>query len=542
MQKEEGKTIEEVSEIPSKPAWIQAALILSVFLVSCAYLLWTINKPISFYDEGLIVTSALRITEGELPYKDFWSMYSPGQFYVLAFFFELFGKSILAERILSILIRAGLLVCVYCYARRAGSAFLAVFCWLVSLFTIGAYGFFGYPVFAGLLLSLAGLIFFLRFLSLYNAGSAPPRLGLTLSGMLMGLTVLFRHDIGLYLFIAEITAFIIYVFFHSNRNGLFAKFNSIRAIFILWPFFLGGSAVVLPALIYFMANAGCGVIVDDLLIFPTTIYPEVRSLPFPLSDQLFYFPIIVYLISVVTLFRRRGAADLTIGYRALLLATIFGILLLNVARVRPDTIHLLPGFLFSLLVLCIMLGMLFRRFPKTKILISVSVVAAVSFVLFPAFQVTKTLSTSKYWTWPESFSHGIERANHFKVWAPQAKAARYIKDHVPKRDRIFVGNTRHDLISANDIMFYFLAERRCAGRYHELHPGLATTLKVQKEIVHSLIENNVDYVVLAAGFEKSGENNKSATSSGITHLDRYIRDHYRTIRKFGPYRIMKRSM
>ena len=37
-------------------------------------------------------------------------------------------------------------------------------------------------------------------------------------------------------------------------------------------------------------------------------------------------------------------------------------------------------------------------------------------------------------------------------------------------------------IMNNDVMLYFLCDRKSVTRYHELHPGLATTLECQKGI------------------------------------------------------------
>jgi uncharacterized membrane protein len=51
------------------------------------------------YDEGIILCGADRVLHGELPYRDFWTMYSPGQYYILSILFRLIGRSLLTERL-----------------------------------------------------------------------------------------------------------------------------------------------------------------------------------------------------------------------------------------------------------------------------------------------------------------------------------------------------------------------------------------------------------------------------------------------------------
>jgi len=97
------------------------------------------------------------------------------------------------------------------------------------------------------------------------------------------------------------------------------------------------------------------------------------------------------------------------------------------------------------------------------------------------------------------------------------------------------------MIFANDIMFYFLSERDSVTKYHELHPGLATTRSIQNEIIRELIKQNVNYIVLWNNPEKVIEPNKSNESSGITDLDDFIHSHYQIMANFGPYAILNKK-
>jgi len=91
-------------------------------------------------------------------------------------------------------------------------------------------------------------------------------------------------------------------------------------------------------------------------------------------------------------------------------------------------------------------------------------------------------------------------------------------------------------------MFYFLSERDSATKYHELHTGLATTHRIQQEVIHDLEREKVNYVVLWNDPENNIEPNKSKESSGVKDLDDFIQSHYETVTNFGPYTILKKEL
>jgi len=83
---------------------ITVAIFLMAFVAHVASLPRTIDNV---YDEGLIVFGAQRVLEGDIPYRDFWTLYAPGQFYAVAGLFKLFGSSVLVERLWDAAVRAG---------------------------------------------------------------------------------------------------------------------------------------------------------------------------------------------------------------------------------------------------------------------------------------------------------------------------------------------------------------------------------------------------------------------------------------------------
>ena len=111
-----------------------------------------------------------------------------------------------------------------------------------------------------------------------------------------------------------------------------------------------------------------------------------------------------------------------------------------------------------------------------------------------------------------------------------------IQAHAQVGEPIFVGNQRHDLISINDIGFYFLSAHPSATFYHELYPGVVTTRDVQKAIAGEITSQGVNWIVLV-DTGRSYDPNASSISSGVHYLDDNIRSRYVRVAEFGIYEI-----
>ena len=76
-------------------------LFVGLFVVAFLFLFSQLKSPANLYDEGLVLVNAERIRHGELPYRDFWTMYGPGYFYALAALFSVVEPTMLAARLLT---------------------------------------------------------------------------------------------------------------------------------------------------------------------------------------------------------------------------------------------------------------------------------------------------------------------------------------------------------------------------------------------------------------------------------------------------------
>ncbi len=119
---------------------------LLVFLFSLAYLCVFLRYSSLEPDEGILLQGAQRILDGQIPYRDFFSFYTPGSYYLLAAVFKVFGNSFVVARLSLAITGAACSVVSYSLARRVCSR--------------------GFALFAAALASVAGVAY--RFLVLHN--------------------------------------------------------------------------------------------------------------------------------------------------------------------------------------------------------------------------------------------------------------------------------------------------------------------------------------------------------------------------------------
>jgi len=101
---------------------LAGALFLLSFLYLCIFRRYTAMEP----DEGIVLQAAQRILAGQVPYRDFFSFYTPGSYYAVALVFRIFGSSLAVARTAMALAGAILSVLTYLLARRVCSRAIAL--------------------------------------------------------------------------------------------------------------------------------------------------------------------------------------------------------------------------------------------------------------------------------------------------------------------------------------------------------------------------------------------------------------------------------
>jgi hypothetical protein len=254
----------------------------------------------------------------------------------------------------------------------------------------------------------------------------------------------------------------------------------------------------------------------------------------------FYLPILVY--AVITIFYTRhflgkGAEIHTHHYGVTALA-IQGGLLYMLALGRYDYIHVIPTTVFVFLLVLLHLEQLSQRISRPISKYTFFLLLAIITNLYYLGPIQYKLASIMQLPPSGCFSQ-LEKASCIFLNSDQEKAVNHMMTQTREGEAIFVGNLRSDLPLGNDVGFYFLADRPSATFYHELHPGISTTLQVQEKIVHEIESKNVSWIVL---LDSPGtyELTNISLGSGVRFLENYFNTAFEPIREYGKYSIWRK--
>src|SRR3954468_11669334 len=100
-----------------------------LFAAAAALSGFTLLREIGPHDEGLMLQAAARVADGQLPYRDFWWNYGPGQPFLLGGLWKALGPSLLVWRIVRVALDATVALLVWLLARRDASPPVALLAW-----------------------------------------------------------------------------------------------------------------------------------------------------------------------------------------------------------------------------------------------------------------------------------------------------------------------------------------------------------------------------------------------------------------------------
>lgn len=514
---------------------------LFVAMVSAAVVLLELRTPVNVYDEGNILTGAQRILAGEIPVADFWTVYPPGQFYVVASMLALFGNDVLAPRLYDSLVRAAIVVLGFAFAKRlagikAAAPVAVVFC--LGLAAVD--GHYLYPVTPAFLLGLASIAVWHRSVSTAT-GPRSRRIGLAASGALAGLATWFRWDIAGYALLG-LFAVNLWLALRPNEANRTIGREALR---------YGCFAAIATAAVGYGAlilRAGPQAVWTQLVVFPITGMREARWLPHPPLWPIdprpagawvgFYLTLLALVVGVSALAAAvvRTTRPATWEQVAALCCGLFGLALFMQTLVRFDRSHLLSAALMAMFTVSV--GFALSEVGTASHRLLAALLGCVLVVgLYSPVRVS----------WPNTRDYSrfgchsdLQRSACVAIDAGQASAVAYVEAVTALDERIFVANTRNDRFLTNDSSCYFLANRLPATRYHELHPGIADTAAVQSEIVSEMEAARVNCVVLFAAPE-SVEPNLSSMGRGVHILDDYLDESFVPVVSFGDYHVLART-
>jgi len=238
-------------------------LLVLLFALSLAFQLRVLDEKFLLGDEGVALMGGWRVSQGEVPHRDFFEIIPPVSFLPTAAVFRLFGPGILQARLLVLAYSLLLLLLVDRACSRLGASAWAR---LFPLALLTPFGVFFWPVpshhWLADLFVLGALLALLRAI---EPGTAAARWA-ALAGACTGLCGFSLQDQGAYFSMATCLLVLPWV----PREG-----HLRRRIALGW---LGGLASVASiVLLWLLPAVGWRALLDQWVLFPATRYRTVST-------------------------------------------------------------------------------------------------------------------------------------------------------------------------------------------------------------------------------------------------------------------------
>jgi hypothetical protein len=527
---------------------------ISVAIVSFVVLLLAMPRDLNIFDEGIILSDAMRTLHGEIIHREFYSSYGPAQYYIVAGLFDFFGVNFITARLYDLAVRAATLAMLFYIVRRQCSLPIALIFTAIGGFWLLGIGAYLYPIFPCMLLSLIGSYLVTR----VGEGPAVSR-GIVGAGACTGLIALFRYDVGFFVMIAHLVSITAIMALLQHRRTRWR-----RARLGVVAYGMGTALVFVPAVGLFLSVSPIGNFLADIVDYSTKYYALMRGLPFPglhgvrtaPPDAAVYLPLLAAGLALFELIRlslrpvdttaSQKSEDCTEAYLIVFGSTAAMLFLKGVVRV--SVVQMLLAIVPALVVFAILIERWWRhgngaRFAAAFALLLVLSPAAVaakrelrasiavkdrSIAGWLALQAGLISLSTDIDACDSGPASGIARLS-----PDYSRAANYLAAHTRPDERILAALDRHDKIFANPVSLYFEAGRLPGTHWHQFDPGLQTRADIQADIIGDLKRNQVRWVVRDASFDEVNEPNGSAKSSGITLLDRYLDANYRQVASSG---------
>jgi hypothetical protein len=505
----------------------QAAPPVAMLLLALPSLVLKALTGIDPYDEGIRLYGAMRVLHGAVPYRDFFAMYGPAQFYWPAAWFAVFGEQLWVARMGELVVMGGAAVAMTVLLCQASAG------WTARLWTLSS---------LLLPLSVVYLSTFDPSLSLVLAAGAavgrrPGICSLSMAGLLLGAASLFRQDFAFYGAVAT-TAMVI-VSAATDPGSTTRSRAALRRTFIVAA---GACMIALPAYGW-LASPDPYALWDTLVRKPAELI-AFRHIPYahaleqvlasalskPSPHHVLRFWILLSpifsLVGLVALAHRGVRAELFADPRrsailAFLVTLAAGLLVY--ARARTDVYHVQPLQVVVCAQLAITAAAVVRatvHAPRARALQRLSLVLAAIAVTIGSVDRVVSFALRE--------PTRMERAEHVRLRGGEKWVADAIADisrHAGDAP-VYVGAGRHDRVYANFMTAYFLLGRAAPTYYHDIMPGLTTAEPIQRRMIREIDESGVRTAFLWKNAE-IGEPNRSATERGSTLLDRYLARHFR---------------
>lgn len=489
--------------------------------------------------------SALRILDGDVPYRDFWTMYAPASSYATAAGFWLFGRELIVSNLLGLVVSAA---SVAAFHRLTLAVMRPVFAVVAS--AIVAAAFYGTGYHAALTsYPLASLVIWLAWHRILVRADerATPRLAAP--GLLFALAIASKHDVAAYAGLACATSLLAV---SRNARPAFARLGDVVRLGACVA--AGLTPIAVAVLVY---GAGPD-LVRDLFVFPVREFPGVRWETWPgwptmanggpgfvLGLRALFVcngPLAVALVAAPLLWWRR--ARLSPSARRVALASALALpVLWSAAHVQLNTHAITLAALASLLAGIAATPLLARSRERE----AHAAVAAIGLLVAVLYAGPTIATTAMRWSAPLE-PVALPGLRGIRVGSDEARWMRGLADAMtaiapPQAPLLFAGRRNDVLIHAQNAPAW-LSPRKPATRYSELHPGITDTEAVQREMIDAVDAGLPPVVVREHRFEDAHLDRVKArylehVRVGATELDAFLEAHYQPGELFGIYEVMR---
>ena len=288
---------------------------------------------LSEMDEGAVVAYADRVLDGAVPHRDFLTFYGPGNLWIVAGAFELFGSNVVTERAVGVLYRLVIVLALFALGRVLGGLVGAVLTGGLSAMFMAKEMVWANAIYGAIAFALLGLA--LAVSGARCSSRACRDLWFLAAGAASGVAVLVRFDIapGVLIAALPLLAFVPW----RSRIMFGTGFVGLAGLYVPYLAIVGPDRVER--------------LVDDL-----RASGPGRSLPLP---ELTGYPGTLLVAGVLTAGASssssaslsRSAIVAALGARVLMSVGLFSVALLPWALSRADRFHIRPFAFVSLSVL-----------------------------------------------------------------------------------------------------------------------------------------------------------------------------------------------
>jgi len=502
---------------------------LLIFLLTASYLLLFRRFTTMDPDEGIILQGTQRILRGEVLYRDFFSFFTPGSYYLLAAEFKAFGNSLMTARTTLVVFGGVFSVITYLLARRVCHRWSALVVATIVSLTSLSYRYMTLHNWDSTLWACLAIYCCVRLID-----TPTPRLTWAFAaGTFTSLTFLFEQSkgaglaVGLGIGLVTIT--------------LLRPLTPILTRASLTAMLCGGAWPILATLIWFYERNALQPMLSAWL-WPLNHYSLANRVPYGYQnwsdatrealfglrtvDALFSFLVVSPLLIVPFLpllapalfvywsFRmwRRTVPEQKGAYYVLVNAALLG-LLLSTVIVRADIVH----FMYLHPLFCITLAWIFdgrdvpgQLFPKIKPIVTAYLLLA--FFLLSVSLLVRSVAVVS----PVQTARGEIRV------PGDDRVIEYLRANVARGETM--------LVYPYLPLYYYLTDTFSPGRYEYLQPGMHTPEQFQ-EVLTTLSTDKVRTVLLELAFTDKIHTSWPNTPLGALLKDPvsdYILQHYQS--------------